>query len=359
MVKEFILQNWALILILTAFAVLVKTNIFLDKRTRNRMLVLISAVFALAIIVFAEFYLSDLGILVDLRVIFMAIRYSATPFIIAMTLYTLAERGSLFLFIPALVFTGFNIVSIFNGIVFSLRDDGTMVRGPLGYMPYVAVGLYCVLLVYILLKEGNKQAGEIIPTVFFVFAFVSGLVLPFFIGKDYSRLFCTNIAIALFVYYDFSILQLTKKDTMTGLMNRQAFESAIAEGKNDVNAMVSIDMNGLKEINDKQGHTAGDEALKTVSQCFLRATKARQLAYRLGGDEFMIICRKCPESEVRRLIERIENNLAKTKYHCSVGYSYASDGAKTVSQMIKESDERMYEEKEKYYLTSGKTKYRG
>ena len=56
MIKELILQNWALVLILIAFAVLVKTNVYLDNKTRNRMYNLIVSVFLLSIIVFVARY---------------------------------------------------------------------------------------------------------------------------------------------------------------------------------------------------------------------------------------------------------------------------------------------------------------
>ena len=52
---------------------------------------------------------------------------------------------------------------------------------------------------------------------------MSGLILPFALGKDFSKLFCITIVIAVFVHYVFSILQITEKDPLTGLLNRQAF----------------------------------------------------------------------------------------------------------------------------------------
>jgi len=359
MIKELILQNWASTLILIAFAILVETNVFLNQKTRIRMCVLIVSVFLLSLIVFAEFYLENLNEHTGLRSVFMAIRYSATPFIIAMTLYTLAKKERLFVFIPAMLIAVINFVSISNGIVFSLKDDGTLHRGLLGYLPYVAVGFYCFSLVLKLFKQGNKQATEIIPTIFLCFVFASGLILPFILGKDYFRIFCINIAIALFVYYDFSILQMSKKDNLTGLLNRHAYDSAIEDNKKDINALVSIDMNGLKEINDKQGHAAGDEALETLALCFTHATKTKQLIYRIGGDEFMIICWKSAENDVKRLIERIEKNVDKTQYHCAIGYSYSADGTKSISEMQKEADEKMYAHKELFYANSGKKRYRG
>ena len=117
----------------------------------------------------------------------------------------------------------------------------------------------------------------------------------------------------------------------------------------DVTAIISIDMNGLKEINDKQGHAAGDKALVTFGICFFKECKPKQTAYRIGGDEFLIVCLKTQLEEVKDLVERISKGIEKTSYNCAIGYSYNEDGKKTVDQLLKESDEAMYSMKEIYY----------
>ncbi len=353
MIKEFIVQNWALIMILMAFAILLKTTIFLNRKTIRRMYVLIGVVFLLSVIVFAEFYLESLGTMKELRVVLMAIRYSATPVIISLIVYTLVKKMRWFVFIPAIVLAAVNLVSIFTGIVFSIAADNTFHRGPLGYLPFIVVGIYCVFLVYILFRQSNKQPTEIIPILFLCFAFATGLILPFVLGKTYSQIFCVTIVISLFVYYVFSILQLTEKDSLTGLLNRQAYYAAVSDGASDINALVSIDMNGLKTINDNEGHLAGDEALETLALCFLRAARPRQSVYRVGGDEFVIVCRRFTEDEIKQLVARIEKNVSETKYFCAVGYSYTKDGTKPIDELLKESDEKMYAQKALFYRNSG------
>ena len=295
MIKEFIIQNFSIILLMVAFAILLKTTVFLEKKTIRRMYWLIGMIFLLSITVFLEFYYSDLNMYKELREVLMAIRYSATPIIISMVIYTLFTKSRWYIFVPAILCAIINIISIFTGIVFSIGDDNTLQRGFLGYLPYIVVGLYSIFLVYILLKRSNKQTTEIIPIIFLCFAFLSGLVLPFILEKKYSQIFCSIIVIALFVYYVFSILSLTKKDSLTGLFNRQAYYAATKENPKDITAFISIDMNGLKLINDTYGHTKGDEALVSISECFLKAAKAKQSIYRIGGDEFIIICRKTSE----------------------------------------------------------------
>ena len=115
-------------------------------------------------------------------------------------------------------------------------------------------------------------------------------------------------------------------------------------------------MNGLKTINDTLGHAAGDEALDTLALCFHKALKSNQFGYRVGGDEFVILCRKTSQDEMMELIGRIENNVGKTKYNCAVGYSFSSDGKKSVEDMLRESDVMMYDAKERYYSERGEAR---
>ena len=347
--KSYILQNWILVLILGAFLIVLSTAVFLNKKSTFRMFILILLVFVLSIVVFAEFYITPSTDNALARKILMSIRYSATPFIVALVIYALIKQLKAFIFIPASVLLIIDIVSIFTGIVFDIGSNGLLVRGPLWIFPYLFAGLYMAFLVYILIRRSNKRAMEIIPIVFLSLALLSGLVFPFVFGAAFSQIFCSIIAVALFIYYVFSILQLSRKDPLTGLLNRQAYYAEMDHNGKDVTAIISIDMNGLKEINDKQGHAEGDKALVTLGICFLKECKPKQTAYRIGGDEFLIVCLKTQLEEVKDLVERISKGIEKTNYNCAIGYSYNEDGKKTVNQLLKESDEAMYSMKETYY----------
>lgn len=348
MFKDYLLQNWGLILILIAFAVTINITIYQDKKTTSRMLILIISVFILSISVFTEFAV-DLSKLRVLRMVLMAIRYSATPFIISQISYTLVKKQRWFIFIPAIVLTVIDVVSIFTGIVFTINEDNSFERGFLGYLPFVVAGAYCIFLIYMLFRRSNKHLMEIIPIIYLSFALCSGIIMPFIFGSKYSEIFCTTIAIALYVYYVFSIFQLSKKDALTGLLNRQAFNTDINRNPEDINAIVSIDMNGLKKINDTQGHVAGDDALLTIALCFNRSLRRNQFCYRTGGDEFVIVCRKNTENDVIHLIERIKNYVSETKYTCAIGYCFSNENNKSPEDMLKKSDENMYSAKADFY----------
>ena len=354
MFKDYLLQNWPLILILLAFAISVTNTVFLNRKKATRLYFLIVTIFLLSIVVFVEFYIASKPELKTLRIIFTAIRYSATPLIIAQVMHSLVKKMPWFVFIPAIILTIVNIVSIFTGIVFSVDKDNVFHRGPLGFLPFIVVGLYSVALIYLLVKHSNKRLIELVPIIFLGVALGSGLVLPFIFKDAYASIFCITVAIALFAYYEFSMLELTKKDSLTGLLNRHAYYADVANDTKSITALISIDMNGLKAINDNEGHAAGDEAISTLAMCFNKALKFKHSAYRTGGDEFVIICRKSTEQDVLQLVERIKRYVGQTKYSCSIGYSFNFAGDKTIDQLLTESDQMMYEDKDRYYRESGK-----
>ena len=363
LVKSYILENWILILILVAFIIVLATTVFLPKKSVRRLYATIGVVFALSITVFLEYYYKDDLDYRKLRIVLTAIRYSATPFIIAQIIHALTKRVKAFIFIPAAALFILNIVSAIvaissnTAIVFGINETtNKLERGPLvlAYLPFVVVGLYCAFLIYILIKRSNKCLLEIIPIVFLSIAFLSGLVFPFVYEQEYLRIFCPTIATALFIYYVFLIIQLTKKDALTGLLNRQAYYVETSKDFKDITAIISLDMNGLKKINDTYGHDAGDEALMTLALCFTKACKARQSAYRMGGDEFAIVCRKTNDEEVEKLIDRIKKYVSETKYTCSIGCSYQKEGFNDLDSLLKSSDEKMYLDKAEFYKTHSK-----
>lgn len=352
---EYVIQNWSLILVLLGFTTSLISTVFLEKKIVHRMYALIAEVLILSILVFIEFYLDEIDAHRTVRAVLIAVRYSTTPFLVAQIIYTIIRKQPWYIFIPAMVLTIIDFISVPTGIVFRIDETGTMVRGPLGLLPYVFVGAYCLWLVILMIKHSSKHSIETIPIIYFCFAFFAGIIMPFLIGKEYAQLFCTTIAISVFVYYVFSILQVTKKDPLTGLLNRQAYYADISSNPEEISALVSIDMNGLKKINDTEGHTAGDTAISTVADCFLRAAKRNQPVYRVGGDEFVVVCRKNSEDEVIALTKRIHDEVRSTKYSCSIGYSYSADGKKPIDELLSESDANMYAEKQVYYKENNLT----
>ena len=150
------------------------------------------------------------------------------------------------------------------------------------------------------------------------------------------------------------------QDALTGLANRRKFEEAMqaaiaappkAEG---THALLLLDLNGFKKINDVYGHGSGDEALVIVSQRLLGASRKGDLVARFGGDEFAILARHLegPEAAANvalRIIQSLENNLvignARHWLGAAIGIALVPHDASTVEEAVRKADVALYRAK--------------
>jgi len=104
-------------------------------------------------------------------------------------------------------------------------------------------------------------------------------------------------------------------DPLTGLANRRLYDRRLREELARVDrynqplALMLLDLDGLKNVNDAGGHESGDNALRAVARTLQHTCRSTDLAARIGGDEFIVIAPNITESEARTLAERIRKTL--------------------------------------------------
>ena len=155
-------------------------------------------------------------------------------------------------------------------------------------------------------------------------------------------------------------------DPLTGLPNRQLFQERLIQSiewgatNQQMVALLFLDLDGFKAINDTEGHVVGDLLLKAVAQRLTGCLRGSDTIARLGGDEFVVILPGIPGTQVGRVAEKILTTLAQTftiqSKHVSVTTSigisiYPLDG-KDFDVLIVEADQAMYRSKE-----SGRNQY--
>ncbi|WP_066687057.1 EAL domain-containing protein [Christensenella intestinihominis] len=159
---------------------------------------------------------------------------------------------------------------------------------------------------------------------------------------------------------DIMLEKLSFEDVLTGLNNRHRFIRDIDKLQaQEVRSMgvVYLDINGLKTVNDRQGHAAGDERLKKTAE-LIRSVFPEENAYRIGGDEFVVCCPDGSEGEFEHKVFELRNGLLlSTECSASVGSKWA-EGAVDVCRLITETEELMYENKKKYYHNQSVGRYR-
>jgi len=141
-------------------------------------------------------------------------------------------------------------------------------------------------------------------------------------------------------------------DPLTGLGNRRALEARIPVGEY---ALISLDLDHFKSVNDTFGHAAGDEILRRVADVFKNSVRAGDAVYRLGGEEFLICLPEAGEESALAIAERIRatvKGLDLTGYApgggitVSAGIATTSGGeAGDFAQMLARADGALYDSK--------------
>jgi diguanylate cyclase (GGDEF)-like protein len=151
------------------------------------------------------------------------------------------------------------------------------------------------------------------------------------------------------------VYKLAALDQLTGLYNRRSGEQRLAQEISRAQrhgrplTVLLMDLDGLKQINDRHGHAAGDTVLKGFADRLQRAIRGSDLAVRLGGDEFMALLPECRAEEVRHVLARLEGlefefDDQKLRLQYSRGWTDYAPG-ETPQELLKRADGALYENK--------------
>ncbi len=148
---------------------------------------------------------------------------------------------------------------------------------------------------------------------------------------------------------------MAEKDSLTNLYNRNYFEEIFKrfEEKSDISrALILIDIDGLKIVNDTLGHIAGDRLMVVVSNIIRENFKDKGFVARVGGDEFAVILENFSREEVESEIQNLNNLLEKHnqeeevfRISLSYGYAYSKKGEINTSIFFQEADNNMHQNK--------------
>jgi len=167
--------------------------------------------------------------------------------------------------------------------------------------------------------------------------------------------------------HNMELEKMAMQDDLTQLFNRRYFferlerELETAKAFQRPLSVIVMDLDGLKGINDTQGHRAGDEVLENVGRFLLGQTRASDVPARVGGDEFAVILPDTPAPQASALMIRLEQRLASLNIvdrneltltvRASVGYATYPDAGETADEVIQQADTAMYVQKNEHKVS--------
>lgn len=154
------------------------------------------------------------------------------------------------------------------------------------------------------------------------------------------------------------LVRISLTDALTGLFNRRAYEKKLEEIGTEVPenlVIISMDINGLKTVNDTKGHEAGDELIRGAANCMMSAFISNGSIYRIGGDEFVAII-QTEKNEVNSIMEKFQKSVHEwhgmltdeLSISCGVVY-YCEHHELGMTELFALADKCMYKMKKEHY----------
>ena len=261
------------------------------------------------------------------------------------------ERRSWKIWISALINLAVNLTAFFSPVAFSFNEKYEFVRGPLGYVVFIVALLYMIQILVLIWRNfyEGKKAERWILICSVIGCMGASLVDALWGGCHLNEAMMTGCIFLLFFLHSHDNFL----DPLTSLRNRFAFYDDSERLDKAITAVASIDMNGLKRLNDTKGHAAGDKALTEIGRCMEGINDRDTIAYRVGGDEFVVTFIQQKEEDVAKTIQRLKESVEKAGYSVAAGYAMKAAG-QNLDEALSESDRNMYADKAAYYQQGGR-----
>jgi diguanylate cyclase (GGDEF)-like protein len=179
--------------------------------------------------------------------------------------------------------------------------------------------------------------------------------------RDVLAVFAEHVSLAITDAKTQEAMVQASHDSLTGLASRALFldrlDHALARAGQEQTrlAVLFVDLDRFKTVNDSLGHAAGDELLVGVAHRLRSCLGTQDTAARLGGDEFAVLCEACDRDQVTAMADRIIKRLRapfhihghETFIDASVGIAFNAGGSPAAPELIRDADLAMYQAKKK------------
>lgn len=311
-----------------------------------------------------KFFFADRFVLWASNIGYFIASFSIATFWIVLCMYLLYGRVNFKILIPVYIIVAIvslvYISSIFNGLCFTIDEKNLYSRGPLVWLQW-AVMIPCVGVPSCIAAFSKTQATKqerIVIWTFSLFPLIAMLIQIYSYGITVCQvgITCSNILIYIFIQSQSVneeksraklISEISNLDVLTGLNNRLLYECRLDElKKEEWVGVLFADLNGLKTMNDSQGHVAGDQMIMNFAFQLMSYFPGNEL-FRISGDEFVVLTldKDAFDGASGKLMNVVGDSASIGKYE--------GNGADIIN-IVAEAEKDMYEKKSDYYQRTGK-----
>ncbi|MEG0275452.1 MAG: GGDEF domain-containing protein [Coprobacillus sp.] len=348
-IRTIIYCNALPIVLLVIFLVLVRYNpLFNRRQSRLFTLAACTVLFMIFVVIFDYFFTYfRYQPFVSFRTITTFLNFAFSPLIpIFLDKISNQEKSKWYIYVPFFINTGLCLLSIVNGVIFSIGPTNGYGRGILFFVPFMTTLFYIlVLFVRSSYRYLRSRFSERIFLMVTICLLIGSMVLE--IVYYYLFFVWTTVAITLPLYYLLLNINQSIIDPLTRSYNRLMYNKDIERIDGKKKCIVALlDINNFKLVNDNYGHDFGDKYLINFVSLINHSLPSTSSIYRIGGDEFIIISKTSD-------LEKTANHLAFAKKEAlknDMDFSYGIDmymPNQEFSEFIKHIDQLMYQNKKK------------
>lgn len=280
------------------------------------------------------------------------------------------KRWILPVFLPCFAVHILILFDLFGaGLLFTISEANVYHRGPLFALPYLLLMLDYIFSIALAVRAVTKNNhARFFPVHYFVIPCILGTIIQSASYGLSAGWLCVSLA---FLFVQMQLYhQNAYIDDLSGLYNRKYYNCVVDKlasvKKHASFSGIMMDINGFKSINDRFGHSAGDDAIRALALLLTETTRNKDVVFRYAGDEFIIISADNSEADTQELISRLNhriqeyNQTSGSPYQLSISTGYTiSDAADfDPDEFLRSMDTMMYKSKAAFYSQSGMNRRR-
>lgn len=328
---------------------IVVLNKLFDQRQRKIFLYAVAGNIFVILWIITDFLYMGVGTqeAVIVRRLASFVNFAASPIVPILLATVFSNRRRKFrYYLPVAINIVICLISTFYPLVFFITLKNGYQRGFLFLFPIAVALLYTVILLFEpSARHRRAQRQERIFLILVIFLLVCAMTLEILLRMSFML---WNMAgLSLILYYLLLNVNYFTLDSLTGCYNRMAYNWTISaiEGKRNC-IITTMDLNGLKQVNDTAGHAEGDRLLLRFATIIIENTSSSSDLYRIGGDEFVLITKKEKLSKYYSGMEKVLMAAENEEISFARGeVEYLPE--QLIEDVIALADERMYDMKKK------------
>ncbi|MBQ9866608.1 MAG: sensor domain-containing diguanylate cyclase [Lachnospiraceae bacterium] len=344
--------NFIPVLITVFLLFFLNVNIKFERHLAKQMIPCVILLLALIIDDNLDYYAYDAHVPQMLHRLYAMLGYDIRIFLMVCLINTAYARQiknkllTKVTYIPAILNALIILPCMFTDAIFYYNAQGDLVHELPGFAPHIISAMYIFFLFYLAINsmrlDRKTEAG-----ILFLCAIMTVLAVLVEMFFSLRGILIGVIALDITFYYLYLHIEHFRFDNLTKIFNRDSFYADIRQyGEEKITHVLSIDVNDLKKTNDTMGHDAGDKLIKDVADILRNELDPSCYLYRVGGDEFVVLCLLRSNDEVKNMVSRMYKKIEEAHYSLAIGWDAVTSDV-SVTEAYKQADRQMYETKMK------------